>query len=200
MHEVNLGHQWQLLLWWQIIPRKSVDTVRIRNVLHYIFSDARIRKENQASLYAICSFNFFTTVHQLIKRSAVQLVIASDTSVFQRQDRFGYPDNSVDRRKCLTKEWWIHLPAEHKCSCSGLQPTSYVGRPPTVIYLDTCLDWNLDSAWFWGSDYSVSGPRNLARFTADVSGLRSLARYRLYSDRVATRQPMARANLGPTLH
>ena len=62
-----------------------------------------------------------------------------------------------------------------------------------------CLDSSLDSAWVWGSDYSVSGPRNMARFTADVSGLRSLARYRLYSDRVATRQPTARAKLGPTL-
>ena len=82
MHEVNFGHQQQLLLWQQIIPRKSVDTVRIRNVLHYIFSDARIRKENQASLHAICSFNFFYYAHQLIQRSAVQLVIARDTSIF----------------------------------------------------------------------------------------------------------------------
>ena len=55
--------------------------------------------------------------------------------------------------------------------------------------LGHCLDWMKPwSAWFWGSDYSVSGPRNLARFTADVSGLRSLARY---TDRTVTGSPLA---------
>ena len=56
MHEVDLGHQQQLLLWWQIILRKSVDTIRIRNVLH-IFSDAGIRRENQSS--SIVARNLF---------------------------------------------------------------------------------------------------------------------------------------------
>jgi hypothetical protein len=74
------------------------------------------RTSYQAPLHAICS-SISAPAHTAFSRAAGNRQWHK-FSVKAKQVWISYPDNAVDRdrrRRGLTKEQWIHLPAEDKC-------------------------------------------------------------------------------------
>jgi len=70
------------------------------------FSDEEEENQSSSIMARTATQSVLYYAHRLIQRSAVLLVIASDTlsKVFSKcKSRFGYQDNFVDKRRCLTK-------------------------------------------------------------------------------------------------